>query len=130
MWAKEKIRGKTRGRKIYHWYFILLIMFCKLKYKIRGKNKQPLGLPGILYFFLNLDSRANFFSLSKILIFREAPYRGPSVREKERPGVEVAFSYGLYKQNFISPAKQAVAYFAARYELFLLKICLISKFYK
>ena len=23
------------------------------------------------------------------LIFREAPYRGPSVREKERPGVEV-----------------------------------------
>ena len=37
----------------------------------------------------NLDSRANFSVAFPPLIFREAPYRGPSVREKERPGVEV-----------------------------------------
>ena len=67
----------------------------------------------------NLDSRANFFlafenlmdALKTLtnpnlplfpvigpfsvayppLIFRQAPYRGPSVREKERPGVEIEY---------------------------------------
>ena len=38
----------------------------------------------------NLGPRASFFLAFPPLVFRVAPYRGPSVRKKGRPGIEVA----------------------------------------
>ena len=61
---------------------------------IKAENKQINRVD----IYKNLDCRANLFLTFENLmdalafpplIFREAPYRGPSVREKERPGVEV-----------------------------------------
>ena len=57
----------------------------------------------------SLDSNYSFFvfrqsvpltSLFRPLVFREALYRGPFVREKERPGVEVVLCDGYLIKTF------------------------------
>ena len=88
------------GRK-YIDYTVESVMICLKRTPFGAKKPVRFRNVCFIEIFLNLDSRANFFlALENLigpfisvafppLIFREAPYRGPSVREKERLGVEV-----------------------------------------
>ena len=70
--------------------FFFFFFFFLLAVIERQKSELPVPRPLSLPPFPGIGPFSVAFSP---LIFREAPYRGPSVREEERPGVEVV-QYG------------------------------------
>ena len=62
---------------------------CQFQREIQMIGETMLSFLLYLWEEANLDSRANFFLAFENLMDALKPDRGPSVREKERPGVEV-----------------------------------------